>query len=43
MVVRPIHTDADHNAAVVRIQALWEATPGTADHDELEVLAVDIL
>jgi HTH-type transcriptional regulator/antitoxin HigA len=40
MVVRPIRTDADHDAAVARIQALWDAKPGTARHDELEVLSV---
>lgn len=40
MQVSPIHTDADHEAALARIEALWDAQPGTADHDEFEVLSV---
>jgi HTH-type transcriptional regulator/antitoxin HigA len=40
MTIRPIHTEADHDAALARIEALWDAQPGSPDHDELEVLAV---
>ena len=40
MQVSPIHTDADHNTALTRIEALWAARPGTPEHDELEVLSV---
>jgi HTH-type transcriptional regulator/antitoxin HigA len=40
MPVQPIHTEADHQAALARIEALWNAWPGTAEHDEIEVLAV---
>jgi HTH-type transcriptional regulator/antitoxin HigA len=40
MAVRPIHTDADHDAAIARIEALWDAKPGTPKHDELEVLGI---
>lgn len=40
MDVHPIRTDADHAAALARIEALWSTEPGTAEHDELEVLAV---
>jgi HTH-type transcriptional regulator/antitoxin HigA len=40
MTIHPIHTDADHEAAITRIEALWDAPPGTPEHDELEVLGV---
>jgi HTH-type transcriptional regulator/antitoxin HigA len=40
MTIRPIHTQADHDAAIARIEALWNAEPGTPEHDELEVLGV---
>lgn len=40
MTIRPIHTRADHAAALARIEALWDARPGTPQHDELEVLAI---
>jgi HTH-type transcriptional regulator/antitoxin HigA len=40
MPVSPIHTDADHDVALARIDALWGAEPGTPEHDELEVLSV---
>jgi HTH-type transcriptional regulator / antitoxin HigA len=40
MDIRPIRTDTDHDAAIARIEALWEARPGTPEHDEIEVLSV---
>jgi len=40
MAIHPIHTDADHKAAITRIEALWDAKPGTPKHDELEVLGI---
>ncbi len=40
MRIQPIRTRADHAAALARIEALWEAQPGTRAHDELEVLAI---
>src|ERR1035437_9457005 len=40
MTIHPIHTDADHEAALARIEALWDALPGTPEHDEIEVLAI---
>jgi HTH-type transcriptional regulator / antitoxin HigA len=40
MAITPIRTDADHKAAMVRIEALWSAEAGTPEHDELEVLAI---
>jgi HTH-type transcriptional regulator/antitoxin HigA len=40
MTIHPIHTKADHAAALARIEVLWEARPGTPAHDELEVLGI---
>ncbi len=40
MIIRPIRTEADHSAALARIEALWDARPGTPEHDEIEVLAI---
>jgi HTH-type transcriptional regulator/antitoxin HigA len=39
MDIHPIRTDADHAEAVRRIEALWDAAPGTPEDDELDVLA----
>ena len=36
--IRPIHTDEDHAQAVALIEQLWDAQPGTSEHDALEVL-----
>lgn len=36
--LKPIRSDADHSAAVAEIEALWDAEPGTPEHDRLEVL-----
>ena len=40
MVVRPIRNDADHAAALRRIEELWEAPEGSEESDELEVLSI---
>jgi len=40
MNVKPIHNEADYNAALARVDALWDAAPGTPESEELEVLAV---
>jgi len=40
MNVKLIHTEDDYNAALARVDELWEATSGTPESDELEVLAV---
>jgi HTH-type transcriptional regulator/antitoxin HigA len=40
MPIRPIHAEADHEAALARVEALWDAQPGTPEHDELEVLGI---
>lgn len=39
MDIRPIRTEADHQAALAEIERLWQAEPGTPEHDRLEVLA----
>jgi HTH-type transcriptional regulator/antitoxin HigA len=39
MQIEPIRTDADHAAALRRIEALMDAAPGTPEADELDVLA----
>lgn len=36
--IAPIHTKAEYEAAVAEIENLWNAKPGTPDHDRLEVL-----
>jgi len=40
MNVKPIHNEADYNAALARVDVLWGAAPGTPESEELEVLAV---
>ena len=39
MDIKPIRTEADHEAALAEIERLWAAAPGTAESDRLEVLA----
>jgi HTH-type transcriptional regulator/antitoxin HigA len=38
MNLKPIKTDADHEAALKEIERLWDAQEGTADGDQLEIL-----
>jgi HTH-type transcriptional regulator/antitoxin HigA len=38
--IKPIRTDADHAAALAAIESLWQAAPGTPEHDRLEILAM---
>lgn len=40
MDIRLIHNEVDYQAALQRIRKLWEAEPGTAEADELEILAM---
>ena len=40
MPIQPIRTNSDHDAALVRIEALWDAKPGAPEQHELEVLSV---
>ena len=39
MNISPIRTDADHEAALREIEALWGANDGTPEGDRLDVLA----
>lgn len=39
MNIKPIRTKADYQAALKRVEALWDAKPKTAEGDELDVLA----
>jgi HTH-type transcriptional regulator/antitoxin HigA len=39
MEIRPIRTEEDYRAALAEIERLWDAVPGTAAEDRLEVLA----
>jgi antitoxin component HigA of HigAB toxin-antitoxin module len=39
MTIRPIRTDADHRAALVKIEKLWGTASGTPEGDTLDVLA----
>jgi len=36
--MRMIRTDEEHDAAIREIDRLWNAEPGTQDHDSLELL-----
>jgi HTH-type transcriptional regulator / antitoxin HigA len=38
--IKPIRNDADHAEALAAIERLWQAAPGTPEHDRLEVLAM---
>lgn len=42
MAIEPIKNDEDHKAALVRIEALWNAEPGSADFHELKALAAQV-
>jgi HTH-type transcriptional regulator / antitoxin HigA len=37
--VKPIRTEADHEAAMTEIERLWGAKSGTPDGDRLDILA----
>jgi HTH-type transcriptional regulator/antitoxin HigA len=39
MTIRPVRTDADHRAALAKIEKLWGAASGTPEGDKLDVLA----
>jgi HTH-type transcriptional regulator/antitoxin HigA len=36
----PIRNDADHAEALAAIEGLWQATPGTPEHNRLKLLAM---
>jgi HTH-type transcriptional regulator / antitoxin HigA len=37
--MKPIRNDEDHVEALAAIESLWQAAPGTPEHDRLEILA----
>ncbi len=40
MNIKPIKTKKDHQTALDRLEKIFDATPGTAEGDELEVLGM---
>lgn len=38
--IKPIRSDEEHAEVVAEIEQLWEAEPGTPEHDRLEVLGM---
>jgi HTH-type transcriptional regulator / antitoxin HigA len=40
MDLRPLRNDQDHTKALTEIERLWDAEPGTPEHDRLEVLGL---
>jgi HTH-type transcriptional regulator/antitoxin HigA len=39
MDIRPIRTEVDYHAALKEVERLWDAEPGTAEGDQVEVLS----
>ncbi len=39
MDIKPIRTEADHEAALTEVESLWQAPPGSPESDRLEILA----
>ncbi len=39
MDIKPIRTETDHKAALAEVESLWQAPPGSAESDRLEILA----
>lgn len=40
MTIKPIHTEADYQAALAEIETLWDAPDGSPEADQLEVLSM---
>ncbi len=38
MEIKPVRTARDHRGALAEVERLWEAKPGSPEHDRLEVL-----
>ena len=36
--IKPIRTEADYRQALARVEAIFEASPGTPEFDELDIL-----
>src|SRR5580693_4972257 len=39
MAIKPIRSDADYERALRRVEALWDSREGSAESDELDILA----
>lgn len=40
MHIKPIKTEQDYNAALVRLEVIFDTQPGTEEADELEILSL---
>lgn len=40
MDIKPVRTETDYDAALARIEEIWNSAPGTPESDELDVLSV---
>ena len=40
MPIKPIRSETDYDAALRRIEALWDSNSGTSERDELDVLVI---
>jgi HTH-type transcriptional regulator / antitoxin HigA len=42
MDIRPIRTEEDYKAALIRIEKIWDSESGTPEDDELEILVSQV-
>src|SRR5947207_9158786 len=40
MDIRPIRSEADYRAALIEVESLWDAEPGTPEGDQAEILSI---
>jgi len=40
MIIKPIRSEADYDAAMARLDQIWDPEPGTPEADEFEVLSL---
>jgi HTH-type transcriptional regulator/antitoxin HigA len=40
MIIKPIRSEADYDAAMARLDQIWDPEPGTQEADEFEVLTL---
>ena len=40
MTIKPIHTEAEYQAALAQIEAFWDAVDGSEEAEQLEVLSM---
>jgi HTH-type transcriptional regulator/antitoxin HigA len=38
MEIKPVRNEREHKAALAEVERLWDAKPGTSEHDRLDVL-----